>query len=145
MDPPDGGSITVLEQLRRMADNAAKYRAALATDTAKGETKPEYVGARYIVIGYGESDKPMAELVPTQDGLLNAVLGMMYTRATDADDEIRESYRRDLNDEDEWHGGIWSAEFEIGGIVVYDVGLATTAVTDAALAAAQPTRGGDHV
>jgi hypothetical protein len=31
MDPPDGGSVTVLEQLRRMADDAAKYRAQ-ATD-----------------------------------------------------------------------------------------------------------------
>ncbi|MBW0450884.1 hypothetical protein [Paraburkholderia phenoliruptrix] len=28
MDPPDGGSVTVLEQLRRMADDASKYRAA---------------------------------------------------------------------------------------------------------------------
>lgn len=27
MDPPDGGDVSVLEQLRRMADEAAKYRA----------------------------------------------------------------------------------------------------------------------
>lgn len=26
MDPPDGGSVTVMEQLRRMADDARKWR-----------------------------------------------------------------------------------------------------------------------
>lgn len=26
MDPPDGGSVTVLEQFRRMAEDAARYR-----------------------------------------------------------------------------------------------------------------------
>lgn len=28
MDPPDGGDVSVIEQLRRMAEDAAKYRAA---------------------------------------------------------------------------------------------------------------------
>ncbi len=30
MDPPDGGDVSILEQLRRMADDAAKYRALTA-------------------------------------------------------------------------------------------------------------------
>lgn len=33
MDPPDGGSVTVLEQVRRMAEDAARWReAALSVD-----------------------------------------------------------------------------------------------------------------
>lgn len=35
MDPPDGGSVSVLEQLRRMADDAAKYRAAHSNPPAQ--------------------------------------------------------------------------------------------------------------
>lgn len=79
--------------------------------------------ARYIVIGYGESDHPQAAFVQKRTGLLDAVLGMIYTNPSDACDETREEYRRDLADEDEWsHEGIWRTEFEIGGVVIYDLG-----------------------
>ena len=33
MDPPDGGSVTLLEQLRRMAKDAERYRQSLVTIT----------------------------------------------------------------------------------------------------------------
>ncbi|MCA8251812.1 hypothetical protein LGM89_00915 [Burkholderia sp. AU31624] len=32
MDPPDGGNVSLLEQLRRMAEDAARYRASRAFD-----------------------------------------------------------------------------------------------------------------
>lgn len=37
MDPPDGGSVTILEQLRRMAADAAKYR---ENTTPSAENRP---------------------------------------------------------------------------------------------------------
>ena len=39
MDPPDGGDVPLLEQLRRMADDAEKYRAALAQPTEQPMTQ----------------------------------------------------------------------------------------------------------
>lgn len=87
------------------------------------QNKQVDAGARYIVIGYGETDNPQAAFANTQGELLDAVLGMMYTHPSDADAEIREAYRKDLDDEDEWtNDGIWRTEFEIGGIVIYDTG-----------------------
>jgi hypothetical protein len=38
MDPPDGGDVSVLEQLRRMADDAAKYRAAQPVEQTRALT-----------------------------------------------------------------------------------------------------------
>ncbi|MEM5371318.1 hypothetical protein V4C53_35535 [Paraburkholderia azotifigens] len=80
------------------------------------------VDARYIVIGYGETDYPDAVFVNDREQLLDAVLGMMYTTPADADDEIREAYRKDLADDDEWCVKVWRTEFEIGGITIYDTG-----------------------
>jgi hypothetical protein len=78
---------------------------------------------RYIVIGYGETDHPQAAFVNEREQLLDAVLGMMYTSPSDACDDTREEYRKDLADDDEWsHEGIWRTEFEIGGVVIYDLG-----------------------
>jgi hypothetical protein len=86
-----------------------------------GETSVAY--PRYIVIGCGETDHPQAAFVNVREQLLDAVLSMMYTSPSDADAEIREAYRKDLADDDEWSNeGIWSAEFEIGGITIYDLG-----------------------
>lgn len=88
-----------------------------------GEEAATVAYPRYIVIGYGETDHPQAAFVNERDQLLDAVLGMMYTSPSDADAEIREAYRKDLADDDEWSNeGIWSAEFEIGGITIYDLG-----------------------
>jgi hypothetical protein len=85
------------------------------------------VSTRYIVIGYGESDYPQASFANDHDELLDAVLGMIYTRPSDACADTREEYSRDLADEDEWCGKVWRTEFEIGGIVVYDLGYGTAA------------------
>jgi hypothetical protein len=91
--------------------------------SASAEAKGEQQDARYIVIGYGESDYPQATFVNERDALLNAVLGMIYMHPNDAPAYVREGYRQDLENEDEWsHDGRWSTEFEIGGIVVYDTG-----------------------
>jgi hypothetical protein len=83
--------------------------------------------ARYIVIGYGETDHPQAAFINEREQLLDAVLGMMYTHASDADSEIRGAYAKDLADDDEWSEGIWSTEFEIGGITIYDLGYGSAA------------------
>lgn len=79
--------------------------------------------ARYIVIGYGETDHPQAAFVNEREQLLDAVLGMMYTSPADADEDYRAALLKDIQDEDEWSSeGIWRTEFEIGGIVIYDLG-----------------------
>jgi hypothetical protein len=91
--------------------------------------------ARYIVIGYGESDHPQAAYVNEREQLLDAVLGMIYTSPADADEDYRAAVKKDIHDDDEWSAdGIWRTEFEIGGIVIYDLGesaLAATAPSDA--------------
>lgn len=88
-----------------------------------GEDAATVAIPRYIVIGYGETDHPQAAFVNEREQLLDAVLGMMYTSPSNADAEIREAYRKDLAEDDEWSNeGIWSAEFEIGGITIYDLG-----------------------
>jgi hypothetical protein len=130
-------SPSIYQDAADIIERLLSARAALTPQQPEASPAEQAGEARYIVIGYGESDKPMAALVPTQDGLLDAVLGMIYTHPSDADEETRESYRRDLDDEDEWHEGIWRTEFEIGGIVVYDVG-ATLASTEPA-GAGKPT------
>jgi hypothetical protein len=107
------------------------------------DERAAWVDARYVVIGYGETDHPQAAFANEREQLLDAVLGMMYTKASDADAEIREAYAKDLADDDEWsHEGIWRTEFEIGGIVIYDLGpraaspQATARLTDEAILAA---------
>lgn len=86
---------------------------------------PVESGTRYIVIGYGEADYPCAKLVTAREHLLDAVLGMVYSNPSEVDVIVREAYRKDLADEDEWCGKIWRTEFEIGGITVYDLGYGT--------------------
>jgi hypothetical protein len=87
-------------------------------------------GARYIVIGYGETDHPQAAFARTQDGLLNAALGMIYMHPDDADEDYRAAMLKDLQDEDEWSEGIWRTEFEIGVVVIYDLGYGTVDASD---------------
>jgi hypothetical protein len=100
-----------------VTDNSTKSAVVLDDERAAP------VDARYVVIGYGETDHPQAAFANEREQLLDAVLGMMYTKASDADAEIQEAYAKDLADDDEWsHEGIWRTEFEIGGIVIYDLG-----------------------
>ncbi|KVL18688.1 hypothetical protein WK02_27210 [Burkholderia cepacia] len=87
------------------------------------ETGAEVSGECFIVIGHGETDIPEAKIVTHRDDLLDAVLGMMYCPASDAPDDVRAEYAAALADEDEWAADTWSVSFEIGGIVVWHVGL----------------------
>ncbi|MDN7489459.1 hypothetical protein QZM35_17260 [Burkholderia sp. AU45274] len=80
-------------------------------------------GECFIVIGHGESDIPEAKIVTRRDDLLDAVLGMMYGSASDAPADLRADYAAMLSDENEWAADTWSVSFEIGGIVVWHVGL----------------------
>jgi hypothetical protein len=89
---------------------------------------------RYVVIGYGETDNPQGAFIQTPEELLDAVLGMIYMHPSDAPADIREAYQKDLADEDEWQGGIWRTEFEIGGIVIYDIGAPLASNKAAAVA-----------
>lgn len=102
------------------------YDAVAASQAApEAPAAAAHAGAtvRYVVIGYGESDNPQATFAQTSDELLDAVLGMIYTSPSDAPEDIREAYRSDLTDDsDEWCGNVWRTEFEIGGIVIYDLG-----------------------
>ncbi|HEM8998856.1 TPA: hypothetical protein U2T46_000891 [Burkholderia cenocepacia] len=83
----------------------------------------ELAGECYIVIGHGETDIPEAKIVTRRDDLLDAVLGMMYGSVSDAPADLRADYAAMLADEDEWAADTWSVSFEIGGIVVWHVGL----------------------
>ncbi|WP_233343516.1 hypothetical protein [Burkholderia cepacia] len=94
-----------------------EYRAKLASMAA------EVSGECFVVIGHGESDIPEAKIITRRDDLLDAVLGMMYWPASDAPDDVRAEYAEALADEDEWAADTWSVSFEIGGIVVWRVGL----------------------
>lgn len=105
------------EATEKVSNHVADSRNMVAAQSAGQEAV-----ARYIVVGYGESDYPIAAFANDADELLDAVLGMMYTKPSDACDDTREEYRRDLADEDEWCAKVWRAEFEIGGVVVYDTG-----------------------
>jgi hypothetical protein len=104
-------------------------RAILASQAAPGAPADL---PTYIVIGYGESDLPEARFVTERSNLLDAVLSMMYSDPKDAPDDIRESYREDLDDEDEWSNGHWNAEFEIGGITVYQIAAQPASAVNAA-------------
>jgi Lar family restriction alleviation protein len=104
----------------------SELRAAIAAGGAQEPVKQS--DARFVVIGYGETDHPQAAFINEREQLLDAVLGMMYTHASDADSEIRGAYAKDLADDDEWSSdGIWSTEFEIGGITIYDLGYGSAA------------------
>ncbi|WP_334021350.1 hypothetical protein [Burkholderia orbicola] len=99
-------------------DDGATARAESAS-----ETGAEVSGECFIVIGHGESDIPEAKIVTRRDDLLDAVLGMIYSSPSDAPDDVRAEYAEALADEDEWAADTWSVSFEIGGIVVWHVGL----------------------
>ncbi|MBU9604455.1 hypothetical protein [Burkholderia multivorans] len=87
------------------------------------EPVTEVSGECFIVIGHGETDIPEAKIITRRDDLLDAVLGMMYCPASDAPDDVRAEYAEALADEDGWAADTWSVSFEIGGIVVWHVGL----------------------
>jgi hypothetical protein len=107
-----------------LTDFGAYVLAATPATPATPSDKQEAV-ARYIVIGYGETDHPQAAFVNEREQLLDAVLGMEYMDPRDADTDAIAAYRESLADDDQWSNeGIWRTEFEIGGIVVYDLGCA---------------------
>ncbi|WP_419692204.1 ASCH/PUA domain-containing protein [Burkholderia gladioli] len=99
----------------------ASERAAVSPATA--EERVALSGECFIVIGYGESDIPEAKIVERREDLLDAVLGMIYTHASEAPDDVRAEYAESLSDNDEWAADQWSVDFEIGGIVIWRVGL----------------------
>lgn len=94
---------------------------AVAADGARAEQPLS--GECFIVIGHGESDIPEAKIVARREELLDAVLGMIYTHASEAPDSVRAEYAESLSDNDEWAADQWSVDFEIGGIVIWRVGL----------------------
>ncbi|KWF74569.1 hypothetical protein WL89_30930 [Burkholderia cenocepacia] len=83
----------------------------------------EVSGECFIVIGHGETDIPEAKIVMRRGDLLDAVLSMIYGSQLDAPADERAMYAQDLEDEDQWAADRWSCEFEIGGIIVWHVGL----------------------
>ncbi|WP_257829282.1 hypothetical protein [Burkholderia glumae] len=90
---------------------------------ADGADTDEISGKCFIVIGHGESDIPEAKIIARREDLLDAVLGMIYTHASEAPDDVRAEYAESLSDDDEWAADRWSVDFEIGGIVIWRVGL----------------------
>lgn len=104
-----------------LTDLVRRLRAAHAAST--NEKGAEVSGECFIVIGHGESDIPEAKIVTHREDLLDAVLGMIYGSPSDAPADARALYAQDLEDEDQWMADKWSCEFEIGGIVVWHVGL----------------------
>lgn len=70
MDPPDGGSVTVLEQLQRMAVDAANWRLAATPGLRHGaEVSFSYGGIKiddgcFICIEYGPEDRESQPEVP---------------------------------------------------------------------------------
>ena len=128
--------VSVEDAAKRLNLKSVARAASTSANVAQGAEAVAQSDARYIVIGYGETDYPQAAFVNEREQLLDAVLGMMYTEASDADEETRDAYAKDLADDDEWSSdGIWSTEFEIGGITIYDLGYG------AALTAAQSASG----
>lgn len=63
MDTPDGGSVTVLEQLQRMARDAARWRAACAM-----KDFPQYMGV------FGWQMAEIAEMFDTPDQAIDAAI-----------------------------------------------------------------------
>jgi hypothetical protein len=120
LDPDDGGAEPIVSAIKRLKEERnqwvdANYAVAAVPQDDEAQT-------RYVVIGYGETDKPVGAFIQTPGELLDAVLGMIYMHPSDAPADICEAYQKDLANEDEWSEGIWRTEFEIGGIVIYDVG-----------------------
>lgn len=84
MDEPDGGPVTILEQLQRMAADAARYRMIrqqheidddLATDMNYGKSYPPRT---LVVFGPGSCD--MIEPVSCVPGTLDAVVDRLIAR-----------------------------------------------------------------
>ncbi|MDD1789052.1 hypothetical protein [Burkholderia gladioli] len=115
-DHPDGQRLVEMAQ-----DVAASQHKQGKPATA--DERAALSGECFIVIGYGESDIPEAKIVERREDLLDAVLGMIYTHASEAPDDVRAEYAESLSDDDEWAADQWSVDFEIGGIVIWRAGL----------------------
>lgn len=90
---------------------------------ATADERAAMSGECFIVIGHGESDIPEAKIIARREDLLDAVLGMIYTHASEAPDDVRAEYAESLSDSDEWAADQWLVDFEIGGIIIWRVGL----------------------
>ncbi|MGN4074145.1 helix-turn-helix domain-containing protein [Burkholderia gladioli] len=108
------------EDWRELAEFLSSATQAVAAD---GADTDEISGKCFIVIGHGESDIPEAKIIARREDLLDAVLGMIYTHASEVPDDVRAEYAESLSDDDEWAADRWSVDFEIGGIVIWRVGL----------------------
>ena len=78
MDPPDGGSVEMIVQLRRMADDAARFR-LLAETTDSDAVDGLYAAADVIAFKYQVPIKRIQELIAADTAvgwiaLLDAVL-----------------------------------------------------------------------
>ncbi|UEP42715.1 hypothetical protein [Burkholderia sp. B21-005] len=111
------------EYLRGVEDGRKQVAREYAARTPRTDVAGAVAGECFIVIGHGESDIPEAKIVTRRDDLLDAVLGMIYGSASDATGDLRAMYAQDLDDDDQWAADTWSCSFEIGGIVVWHVGL----------------------
>jgi hypothetical protein len=78
---------------------------------------------RFVAIGHGETELPVVADADTLEGVLSAVLDMIYFPATDCPDSEREAYRATIEDAENWHQGTLEIKFEIGGIRVHDTGV----------------------
>ncbi|QRE00447.1 hypothetical protein [Burkholderia phage BCSR52] len=87
---------------------------------------------KYIVIGYGEGDVPVARfamfddgLPMSESGLVDAVLECIYGDASIVADDERQDYIDLLSDEDNWCEGDGrnklEIRFEIGGVDVWRI------------------------
>ncbi|WP_208449796.1 hypothetical protein [Burkholderia gladioli] len=108
------------EEGASLLDGSTVSAQAVAAD---GAAMDEISGECFIVIGHGESDIPEAKIIARREDLLDVVLGMIYTHASEAPDDVRAEYAESLADDDEWAADKWSVDFEIGGIVIWRVGL----------------------
>ncbi len=114
-----GADVRVLDSIGAINSFLNEVQAA----AADGVDTDEISGKCFIVIGHGESDIPEAKIIARREDLLDAVLGMIYTHASEAPDDVRAEYAESLSDDDEWAADQWSVDFEIGGIVIWRVGL----------------------
>jgi len=88
-------------------------------------TVNETTAYKYIVIGYGESDIPVSNLVESDAELLDAILSCIYSNPADVADDERAEYQQTIDDPDEWCRGDGRNKleitFEIGGIDVWRI------------------------
>lgn len=130
----------VRPQLRRSRE-AHQRELPAELSMARPEGKPERYekgeqmntqDVKYIVIGYGESDIPVARfamfddgLPMSESGLVDAVLECIYGDASIVADDERQDYIDLLEDKDNWCEGDGrnklEIRFEIGGVDVWRV------------------------